>query len=258
MIRIAICDDNVSDRRRLMKQIEGKGKNYDIQMQEFSSGEELLENMQHTQFSGLFLDIQMQGIYGEEVARKIRERDAGMVLVFYTGFRKPSPMIFEVQPFRYIMKDMSDEEIGEYVAEAIQRMKEQEEVPRLLTQVGKTLIFIHAEHIIYIEKYKRSTRVHIAEQAYSFYGIEPDASGMYPDIRLHEKLGTTYEFLKKYGFGWPHDSYIVNFLYLCTCTGKTLQLAECKDVFQITRSKAKEFQEQKNYFITAKYVKRKE
>ena len=80
MIRIAICDDSVSDRRRLRKQIEEKGKSYDIQMQEFSSGEELLEALQYAQFSGVFLDIQMQGIYGEEAARRIRERDSGLVL----------------------------------------------------------------------------------------------------------------------------------------------------------------------------------
>ena len=258
MIKIAICDDNELDRKRLITQIEEKGRKYDIQIQEFSSGEELLETLQHAHFSGLFLDIEMQGMNGEEVARRIRERDASLVLVFYTGFMEPSPVSFEVQPYRYIMKHMSEEKKGDYIAEAIGKMQEQENIPRLLMQVGKKLLFIQPKHIIYIEKYKRSTRVHITEQAYSGYGIEPDASGIYPDIRLHEKLETTYEFLKKYGFGWPHDSYVINFSYLYFCTGKSLQLAGCKDVFQITRSKAKEFQKQKNYFITAKYVKREE
>lgn len=258
MLRIAICDDNISDCQRLRIQIREKGKNCDMQVQEFSSGEELLEAMLHTQFDGVFLDIQMKGMNGEEVAKRIRKMDVGLVLVFYTGFVEPSPVSFEVQPYRYIMKNMSEERMGEYIEEALQRMKEQEDIPRILTQVGKKTIFIQAEHIIYIEKYKRSTRVRIAQRAYSFYGIEPDSSGIYPDIRLHEKLAATYELLKKYGFGWPHDSYIVNFLYLCACTAKTLQLAECKDVFQITRSKAKEFQEQKNYFICSKYVKRGE
>lgn len=258
MLRIAICDDNRSDCQRLMRRIREKEEKCDMQIQEFSSGEELLEAMLYMRFDGVFLDIQMKGMNGEETAKRIREMDAGLVLVFYTGFVEPSPVSFEVQPYRYIMKNMEEGQMDEYIEEALRRMQEQENMPRILTQVGKKTIVIHAEHIIYIEKYKRSTRVHIAKKAYYFYGIEPDSSGVYPDIRLHEKLTVTYELLEKYGFGWPHDSYIVNFLYLCSCTAKTLQLAECKDVFQITRSKAKKFQEQKNFFIMAKYVKREE
>ncbi len=258
MLRIAICDDNELDRRRLITQIEAKKQECEIQLQEFSSGEELLKAVQQVQFSGIFLDIQMQGVNGETVARKIREKDAGIVLVFYTGFVEPSPVTFEVQPYRYIMKNMSEQQIGEYVAESMKKMQEQESVPRILVQAGKKQLFIQAEHIIYIEKFKRSTRVHITRHAYECYGLEPDEEGKIPDLRLHERLGATYEILKKYGFGWPHDSYIINFLYLCSCTGKALQLAEIKDVFQISRSKAKEFQEQKDCFICSKYVKRGE
>lgn len=258
MLRIAICDDNELDRRRLLAQIEAKKQEYEIQLQEFSSGEELLDAMQQVQFSGVFLDIQMQGMDGEAVARKIREKDAGLVLVFYTGFVEPSPVTFEVQPYRYIMKNMSEQQMEEYVTESMKKMQEQENVPRILVQAGKRQLFIRAEHVIYIEKYKRSTRVHISEYAYEGYGLEPDEEGKIPELRLHEKLGATYEALKKYGFGWPHDSYIINFLYLCSCTGKALQLAEIKNVFQISRSKAKEFQEQKDCFICSKYVKRGE
>lgn len=82
MLRIAICDDNELDRRRLLAQIEAKKQEYEIQLQEFSSGEELLDAMQQVQFSGVFLDIQMQGMDGEAVARKIREKDAGLCLYF--------------------------------------------------------------------------------------------------------------------------------------------------------------------------------
>ena len=49
MLRIAICDDNELDRRRLITQIEAKKQECEIQLQEFSSGEELLKA------SGIFI-----------------------------------------------------------------------------------------------------------------------------------------------------------------------------------------------------------
>lgn len=257
MYKIAICDDSWRDRKYLLNHIKKKIEDrMQIQVYEYGSGEELLDAMQEIIFSAVFLDVQMTGIDGNETAKRIRELDANLVLVFYTGFAEPSPVTFEVQPYRYIMKNMSYEQVADYVEAALAKMEENSGMPSLLANVGRRQLVIGAEHITYIEKYKKSTRIHITKQARRRYGIEAERSGEEPDIRLAEKLSVTYEALKKYGFGWPHDSYIVNFQYLCACTAKNFQLAETENVFQITRSKAKEFNEQKNRFMCAKYVGR--
>lgn len=255
MYKIAVCDDREKDRKHLIsiinRQISGRMQ---IQIYEYRAGEELLEAMQKMVFAAIFLDVEMEGIDGNETAKRIREQDANLVLVFYTGYAEPSPVTFEVQPYRYIMKNMPEEQKAEYVEAALARMVEKSDMPALLANVGKRQIVINAEHIIYIEKYKKSTRVHITRQAMYRYGLEPGRRGEELDIRLQEKLAVTYETLKRYGFGWPHDSYIINFEYLCACTAKSFQLAETEQPLQIARSKAKEFNELKNSFMCAKYV----
>ncbi len=255
MYKIAICDDSRQDRRYLLNHIKRRAKD-EIQIYEYASGEELLAAMKETVFEAVFLDVQMQGIDGNETAKRIRELDVSLVLAFCTGFVEPSPVTFEVQPYRYIMKNMTEEQVADYVGDVLDKMKENGAMPSLLANVGKRQVVIRAEHVIYIEKYKKFTRMHITAQARKRYGIYPERNGELPDIKLIEKLPVTFETLKKHGFGWPHDSYIINFQYICACTAKDFQLAEVDHMFAIARSKAKEFNEQKNRFMCAKYVGR--
>lgn len=258
MFKIAICDDCAADSSRLTECIRRNlDSEMEVQIYEYTSGEALLQAMEDILFAVIFLDIQMKGIDGNQTAKRIRKIDANLVLVFYTGFVEPSPVSFEVQPYRYIMKSMNERMIDNYVRDVLQKMQSNRNIPPLRINIGKKQLFVSAEHVIYIEKYKKSTRVHIAVQALQLYGIEAEQDGGYPDLRMQEKLTDTYVLLQKYGFGLPHDSYIINFQYLRSCTAKTLCLAEIRGEFQISRSKAKEFHELKNKFICSKYVGRR-
>lgn len=252
MYDIAVCDDCELDRRRLMKHINTN--HYEFRIHEYESGNDLLRAMEVIRFVTVFLDVQMKGMNGEETAKRIRDLDTNLILVFYTGFAEPSPQSFEVQPYRYIMKNMSDSQINEYVRAALDHVLDIANMPNLLTNINKKQIVIKPEHVIYIEKYKKSTRVHIVQHSYKFYNIQPDRNGYYPEIRMSEPLEETYEKLNKYGFGYPHASYIINFSYLRTCTAKTFELADIPLIFHISRSKSKEFNEAKVRFIRAKYV----
>ena len=80
---------------------------YRLRIHEYESGKELLSAMNHIRFAAVFLDIQMKELDGEETAKRIRQLDSSLVLVFYTGFAEPSPRTIEVQPYRYIMKNKS-------------------------------------------------------------------------------------------------------------------------------------------------------
>lgn len=257
MFEIAICDDSTMARRQLRMRVE-KREVYKkiIRIHEYESGTALLEAMEDIIFSAIFLDIQMEGMDGNETAKRIRKIDSNLVLVFYTGFAEPSPISFEVQPYRYIMKNMSMGQMDEYIDAALRKMVDISKMPTLLANIGRQQVVLNIERIIYIEKYKRSTRIHITEQSYRLYGITADKEGNYPDIRMDGKLSDIYTKLKKYGFGCPHDSYIVNFNYLYACTAKTFKLAETAAEFQIARSKSKTFNELKDKFMCSKYVER--
>lgn len=255
MYDIAVCDDDALDRSLLISRIkDNKLCEIGVRIHEYSSGTELLSAMDNISFALIFLDIQMDGMDGDETAIQIRKRDFNVVLVFNTGFIEPTPKRIEVQPYRYIMKNMALIIKDEYIDAALRKMVRNASRPTLYANVGKERYMIKAEDVIYIERYRKGLQIHITEAAYDFYQIPSNKDGSRPVIRVADKMENIYDRLRSYGFGCPHDSYIINFNYLISHTGKTLTLAETKDIFPVSRSKAETFNKMKDVYIRAKYV----
>lgn len=254
MCNIAVCDDSALDRKYLMERIDRIATNQELRIYEFESGIELLEAMNDIQFAAVFLDIQMKDMSGDDTAKKIRDLDDSLILVFYTGYATVTPERLEVLPFRYLMKNMPDAQFDEYIKATLNKVEECNRMPMLAANLQKRAIYINSKFVIYIEKYKKSTRAELVPIAYDIYGIKADEHGKYPDVRISDPLEKTYEKLKRYGFGCPHDSYIINFEYMNTCTARLLGLEGVDIEFPIARSKAKEFHALKGQFIRAKYV----
>lgn len=254
MFEIAICDDRAEDRKRLIQRIRKNISELEkLRIHEYTSGMCLLAAIKNIRFSIIFLDVQMNGLDGEETAIRIRKLDNNVILVFYTGFAEPSPQSFEVQPYRYIMKSMDDQIMDRYIQDSLGKMIEFGQTPLISANMNRERLFLRADDIVYIEKYKKNARVHISETAMQIYGVMNSEDGQEPDIRVSEKLDCIYEKLKGYGFGYPHDSYLINFKYLIYCTSKVLKLKDVEDGFQIARSKAAEFNKLKEEFMLSKY-----
>lgn len=251
MYHIAVCDDSAVDCTHLKEYIYKNAENREsLRLHEYASGEELLEAMRNIRFSLIFLDIQMEGMDGAETARKLRRMDDDVILVFYTGKVDPSPASFEVQPYRYIKKNMPEAEKNEYIRSSLKRMEEVEKAPVLTAKWLGNRAFIKPGEIVYIEKCKKTTRVFLSKSAREKYGICDDTV----EIRIADKLENLYEILKFHGFGYPHDSYIINFKYLIFCTSKDLKLEGYEYIsFKITRSKAQDFNSLKSKFMNKKY-----
>ena len=256
MCEIAVCDDSALDREHLVERIKRLAVHQKLRIHEYSSGTELLDAMNHIRFTAIFLDIQMEGMSGDDTAKQIRERDSTLVLAFYTGYAEPTPERFEVMPFRYLMKNMPDAQLDEYVKATLNKAEECSSMPVLAANLHKKAIFIDSKYIIYIEKYKKTTRAELTPEAYERYGIKAGEDGRYPDIRIAGTLEKIYAKLKRHGFGWPHNSYIINFKYMKTCTCKSVRLENVAVELPIARSKTKEFNELKGRFICAKYVEK--
>ena len=105
MYRIAICDDDIAYTEYLEKKIkEVLGKSERSSICKYYSGEEFIDDLE-LEFDLVFLDMQMGEIDGITAAIKFRKRNQDAVLVFCTGIQLPQPEFFDVQPFRYLMKN---------------------------------------------------------------------------------------------------------------------------------------------------------
>ena len=126
MLRIAICDDDLDflDRfsQMITKSFTGAGQQ--IRVFTFSDGKTLIEKAEKEKqiFDIVFLDVEMPGVHGFQVAQRLRELNAAFILVFTTYIENQSREGYLYGAFRYVFKNNLEAEIGEAVPNILKRL----------------------------------------------------------------------------------------------------------------------------------------
>lgn len=104
-MKFALCDDEqtfINELRNNISEIEIENDNFEIK--EYTSGEALLGDFHKGSFDVIILDIEMGEMNGLQTARKIRDIDSSVILVFLTSYESFVYSGYEVKAFRYILK----------------------------------------------------------------------------------------------------------------------------------------------------------
>ena len=122
MLRIGICDDVYDARLVLRAALERvlEEKHSGAQFFEFSSGEGLLQWLgNHAgELDLVFLDMEMGELDGMETARRLRAADAGLQLVFVTGYADHVFDGYSVGALGYLMKPPKKEQLAQVLERA--------------------------------------------------------------------------------------------------------------------------------------------
>ena len=120
--RIAIVDDRKEDMDHLEKGIRrffslhSKEK---IEISTYPSAEDFLPVFSRSTFRMAFLDIVMDEMNGIDLAKKLREADENLLIVFQTTSREYAFDAFPVHPFDYLMKPVDVEDLDSVLTEAL-------------------------------------------------------------------------------------------------------------------------------------------
>ncbi len=118
-IRTIIVDDETLARRGLTLRLE---KYQDIEIiAECRNGREALSTIEELSPDLIFLDIQMPGINGFEVVRKLQS-DTMPLVVFVTAFDQYAVEAFDIHAVDYILKPIEDERLSTAVKRVRQHM----------------------------------------------------------------------------------------------------------------------------------------
>lgn len=106
-MRIAVCDDNQDDIRRISELLYSYNDSF--QIMEYTNGEFLVADcLEHEfLFDVIFLDIYMQEINGIEIATKIRAAMRNVIIIFVSSSNEHYPEAFHVFAFNYIIKPIN-------------------------------------------------------------------------------------------------------------------------------------------------------
>lgn len=248
MYKIAICEDDASYIEFLKKVIlatEGVDENT-VLFFEFISGEQFLFYPEWD-FDLVIMDMQIGEMDGYETARRLREIDKNLLLVFCSGVVKPTSESFKVTPFRYLLKSYTDDKMLNEMREIIDEMKSRKNYPYLMCKYSacKEQIRVYLDSILYIAIRHKGCEVVVCGKIKELYPNEV--------LRINRSLEDVCEIVnERYGFVRAHNSYIVNMAYIIETTPKSIKLVDGTEL-TVSRIRSKEFQRIFAEFVAAKY-----
>lgn len=128
MYRVLIADDEPIERmvitKKLKKMFEGR-----IEIIQAENGTDALEFYQKNECRIAILDINMPGMSGLKVARKLRELDRDNIAIILTAYDEfdYARQAISAHVLDYLLKPGADEELSAAVEEALQLLKEQDQ-----------------------------------------------------------------------------------------------------------------------------------
>ncbi len=120
--KIAICDDDTKQReyiREIVTSWAQKNRHL-IDVKEYARGEQFLFDYEEEKdFDILLLDIEMPGINGIELAKKVRLDNTAVQIVFVTGFYEYFSDGFDVSALHYLIKPVGERKLYPVLDKAV-------------------------------------------------------------------------------------------------------------------------------------------
>lgn len=168
-LRIAITDDLNSEREKLSSAIIAPFSKVGLNVgniDEYTSGEELLRQFSAGRYDLIFLDIYMGGMSGVETAKRIRTLDKNVMLVFVTTSNEFASESYAVKANFYLLKPVRAESIKQLAETVAQQLKNTGCAAALPRRYGDTAV-IACLYLVFRTLCKRvSGRKRAAEDPY--------------------------------------------------------------------------------------------
>lgn len=228
-MKIAICDDEEMFSSQLKEYLESYYKSMDLIIDKFESGEEFLKRYTNMNcgYDIIFLDIEMKQIDGIETAKKLRELNNDIIIIFLTSHLEFAPEGYEVNAFRFLIKPIQKEKLKNALLDVQYQIDRNKKI--LIKDKDREVLLKYTD-IVYIEAQNVNIKI----------------CTMNEKFLIRKTLREIEEELKGPTFFKCHRSYIVNLDFVMDYDNKIITM-ENKEKISLSRNKYSDF---KNYMIT--------
>lgn len=233
MIRIAIIDDEEEMlaiiHNHVQKAVDFK---QEIDIFTYSDPAEFLEEIAKGMvYDILFLDIQLNGMDGLELGKRVLEKQPDIFLIFVTSYPEFAVESYVLDAYQYILKSDMEWRIPEIVGRLVRKISEQAK-PYLFVG-GTSKQRICRDEIIYVYKSK-------SEKYVQYITVNGEYRERITLSQVMEKLQSNEFILVARG-------YIVNIKYIVKMDGNTIYLENGAKVI-ISRARFSKVKEKINYY----------
>lgn len=223
MISIAIVDDNQTETENLISFLMRYGKENDekIEIATFKSGFDFLDGYKAI-FDVVFMDIEMPEIDGMTTARKLRQFDNNIIIIFVTNIAKYAIQGYSVGALDYFLKPPKYIDIKMRM-DVIKKHKHLNDFSIIIPYQGGERKLTAGE-IVYVESRAHVITFHTETNTYIYRGTT---------------LKQVENDLTEHGFYRCNNCYLVNLKYCSEITDNSVIVNG--EELQISRSRKKGF-----------------
>lgn len=237
LINIAVVDDETIIREQIKSLIDRNvdKKAYECQIDTYSTGEDLLAVKKY--YDVIFLDIQMDGMNGIEIAKMLREQSVwngnvvngtvqqDSILIFITAIKEYVFDAFDVSAFHYLLKPIDEKKFASVFGLAIleTEMRRRQHKKQLFIKTRNRNITLDQSSILYIESRAKKVEIHTAEEVIEMYATMNE---------LEKQLSQNcYR---------CHRGYLVNMAFIAEYNNDSITLSNGEDII-LSKEKYSEF-----------------
>ena len=199
MIRIALVEDEAEVRAQLQGYVQRHTRQYgtEFAVTEFVDGMELLDDYRPV-YDILFLDVEMKHLDGMETARRVRELDKDVIIVFITNMAQYAIGGYAVGALDYVLKPVNYYQFCTKLSRAVQRVERRRGGQVVLQLAGGGMQVLSTNDIYYLETRDRLLWYHTAKGEFS----------------VRASLASAEKQLAQYHFSRCNQCYLVNLQYV--------------------------------------------
>lgn len=228
MLHIVLVDDDLIQLEHMSAAIEWSCQQLDVlyTVTTYTSGEQLLFHLEdHPEWNMLFMDMQMSGQTGLDVARVIRSKGMDVDIVFATAFTEYAVESYDVDAIGYLVKPIEYDKVSAIIQKKLQRQPKKSEQQLFPTEDGMRNIVL--DHILCMEAQGRTVRCQLTNEVLEIRLPFNECMNQLPPDR----------------FVQIHRSYIVNVQYMKQLTKDSVVLTD-HTTLPLSRRLAKSVQQQ--------------
>lgn len=224
-MRVAICDNDKEFLNTMEKLLNRIWQGAENTITCYCSGAKLLEDCKERNvcYDVIFMDIEMEGMDGITLGKRLKEFDEEMLLIFLTNYAEYAVRGYEAKAFRYLLKPISEQTLKNVLAE-IQQEWGRKQVLHIPAD-GEELL-LPLSKILYLESKEKYTTIYVEGKGY----LTRNSLNDY-EMQLHSK-----------GFYRIHRKYLVNLYRINRWNAHQIEVGG--NILPISRRREKEFREQ--------------
>lgn len=226
ILQIALCDNEAPTRNDVIQKLQ----NIDVifETTEFSNSFELINSTK--KFDLIFIDLQMEGLNGMEVASILRENGCLSNIVFISNDTEFMRDAFKVKAFRFLEKPASTEQLEEAITGTCLELLKQKNI---LIKCDGQIVRVNCDDIICLEAFGDGIYIYTKNNILCTY----------------TQLKKILEELDENTFMQVHKSFVVALKYINSLNNNSITMDFMKNEIPVSRRKSPKLKRRYSQYI---------